>query len=110
MQIQAYRRKEPTTVNLCGITVEFKPNAQGDCVADVDQDDAVERLLSITEGYVEYQSSEAAEDVDQADSMDVSKWTAKQVRAYADSHGISLPSAAPVAELRTLLAQAIAER
>ena len=41
-------------VELFGSTIEFKPNDKGHFVAEVDEGDALERLLNISEGYCEY--------------------------------------------------------
>ncbi|WP_159917924.1 hypothetical protein [Pantoea sp. 18069] len=49
--IHAYRRKESTTVELFGLSIEFKPNDKKDVVAEVDNEEAVDRLLSIREAY-----------------------------------------------------------
>lgn len=54
MQIQAYRRTERTIVNLFGVDILFAPNDAQHVVADVVDDRACERLLSITEAYREY--------------------------------------------------------
>lgn len=60
MLIHAYRRQEPIEVELFGLKLEFKPNDFKHCVAEVTHAAAIERLLSIPEGYVEYGQSAAA--------------------------------------------------
>lgn len=60
MLIHAFVRKEPIEVTLFGLTIEFKPNEHKHCVAEVTHAAAIERLLSITEGYVEYRAVEGA--------------------------------------------------
>lgn len=60
MQIHAYRRTEKIPVELFGLSFEFKPNEQGHVVADVDDERAAERLLSISEAYCPYQPSAIA--------------------------------------------------
>ncbi|WP_225784666.1 hypothetical protein [Xenophilus sp. Marseille-Q4582] len=60
MQIHAYRRKEPTPVELFGLNYVFAPNAQGHCVATVEDERAVARLLAIPEAYREYSGAPAA--------------------------------------------------
>ena len=52
--IHAYRRKEATTVELFGLSIEFKPNEKKDVVAEVVHEEAVIRLLSISEAYRQY--------------------------------------------------------
>lgn len=59
MQIHAYRRKEPTPVELFQKTYLFAPNAAGHCVAEVEDDRAVVRLLAIPEAYREYDAATA---------------------------------------------------
>lgn len=54
MQIQAYRRTERTPVNLFGIDLMFEPNNLGHVVAEVHDERACERLLSISDAYREY--------------------------------------------------------
>lgn len=55
MQIHAYRRKEPTPVELFGQNYLFKPNDKGHCVADVEDERAVHRLVvELPEGYRQY--------------------------------------------------------
>lgn len=54
MQIHAYRRKEPITVDLLGQTIQFKLNDIAHCVADVVHEGAALRLLSIPEAYTAY--------------------------------------------------------
>lgn len=53
--IHAYRRNEPTTVELYGQTIQFKPNDKKDVVAEVQHEKAAARLLSITEAYRVYE-------------------------------------------------------
>lgn len=60
MQIHAYRRKEPTPVELFGLNYVFAPNAQGHCVASVEDERAVARLLAIPEAYREYDADAPA--------------------------------------------------
>lgn len=57
MLIHALRRTEPTTVELFGLKIEFKPNEHRHCVAEVTHAAAIHRLLSIREGYAEYASA-----------------------------------------------------
>lgn len=59
MQIHAYRRKEPTPVELFGKNYLFTPNAAGHCVADVADGRAIVRLLAISEAYCEYDAATA---------------------------------------------------
>lgn len=54
MQIHAYRRKDPIQVDLGKTKIDFKPNAAGDVVAEVEADAHCERLLEIDEAYREY--------------------------------------------------------
>lgn len=58
--IHAYRRKEPTTVELFGLSIEFKPNDKKDVVAEVDHEEALHRLLSISEAYRLYSAQPLA--------------------------------------------------
>jgi hypothetical protein len=48
------RRKEGTKIDLFGKAYDFQPNEQGAHVAEVADEQAIERLLSITEAYREY--------------------------------------------------------
>ncbi|MDR0215547.1 MAG: hypothetical protein LBJ15_16315 [Comamonas sp.] len=147
--IHAYRRKEATTVELFGISIEFKQNEKKDFVADVTHEGAAERLLGIPEAYREYgvavvhqaileasvtaaaaipaseQSSATAAPepgVTQAraeaqyvftneagDSIDISAWTAKEIRDFAEANQIDLPkgNGVKVGELRDMLAAAL---
>ena len=54
MLIHAYLRKETTEVTLHGLTLAFTPNEHKHCVAEVTHAAAIERLLSIKEGYRQY--------------------------------------------------------
>ncbi len=56
--IHAYRRTAPTTVELYGQSIQFKPNDKKDVVAEVQHEKAAARLLSITEAYRLYEPSE----------------------------------------------------
>ncbi len=56
--IHAYRRTAPTTVELYGQTIQFKPNDKKDVVAEVQHEKAAARLLSITEAYRLYEPAE----------------------------------------------------
>ncbi|MEG0139214.1 MAG: hypothetical protein RR818_04545 [Citrobacter sp.] len=56
--IHAYRRSAPTTVELYGQLIQFKPNDKKDVVAEVQHDKAAARLLSITEAYRLYEPAE----------------------------------------------------
>lgn len=56
--IHAYRRNEPTTVELYGKSIQFKPNDKKDVVAEVQHEKAAARLLSITEAYRLYEPVE----------------------------------------------------
>ena len=56
--IHAYRRKEATTVELYGQSIQFKPNDKKDVVAEVQHETAAARLLSITEAYRLYEPAE----------------------------------------------------
>lgn len=196
--IHAYRRKEATTVELFGLSIEFKPNDKKDVVAELDHEEAVDRLLSIREAYRLYahqpappvaalqndpavqhlaaqaqigatvsataasaasaageagnQQTEAPKPVDagepvtaqqtsasgesgmsdqgsganeskepgesqsqyvftneDGDSIDISKWTAAQIRDFAEANTIELPkgNSVKVSELRDLLAAAL---
>lgn len=53
--IHAYRRTAPTTVELYGQTIQFKPNDKKDVVAEVQHEKAAARLLSISEAYRLYE-------------------------------------------------------
>jgi hypothetical protein len=140
MLIHAIRRTEPTTVELFDLKIEFKPNEHRHCIAEVTHAPAIERLLSINEGYVEYGvpaavPSKDADDEDPAaaeheenqqaadasplvlvsdtgEKLDLTLFTAKQVREYAKEHGIDLPgsTSTPVAELRLILAKALTSK
>jgi hypothetical protein len=136
MLIHAIRRTEPTTVELFDLKIEFKPNEHRHCIAEVTHASAIERLLSINEGYVEYgvpavpskdadgqshavfeheekqQAADASPLVlvnDAGEKLDLNLFTAKQVREYAKEHGIDLPgsTSTPVAELRLILSKAL---
>ncbi|WP_213956343.1 hypothetical protein [Variovorax sp. dw_954] len=54
MQLHAYRRTEAAPVELFARDYLFKPNSLGHVVCEVDDERAVERLLSISEAYREY--------------------------------------------------------
>ncbi|WP_043009157.1 hypothetical protein [Comamonas testosteroni] len=56
--IHAYRRTAPTTVELYGQSIQFKPNDKKDVVAEVLHERAAARLLSITEAYRLYEPVE----------------------------------------------------
>ena len=56
--IHAYRRKESTTVELYGQSIQFKPNDKKDVVAEVLHEKAAARLLSISEAYRLYEPVE----------------------------------------------------
>ncbi|WP_087864815.1 hypothetical protein [Comamonas thiooxydans] len=56
--IHAYRRNEPTIVELYGQSIQFKPNDKKDVVAEVQHEKAAARLLSITEAYRLYEPVE----------------------------------------------------
>jgi hypothetical protein len=134
MLIHAFKRKEPTPIELFGLNIEFLPNAQGHCVAEVDDEAAIDRLLSISEAFCVYgepavqavapvEETDDTEDAptdepeavsltltnDAGETLDISTFTAKKVREFAAENGITLPSGnrTPVAELRQLLAQGL---
>ena len=119
MLIHAYRRKEPITVDLFGLTIEFTRNDAGAVVAEVRDARCIERLLSIDDAYVAYGEPEQQADEPEAaplvlvndagETLDIGKMTAKQVRAMAAENDIELPggNGTPVAELRQLLADAL---
>lgn len=124
MLIHAFKRKEPTPVELFGLKLVFTPNAAGHCVADVSKPEAVERLLGIPEAFREYEAEPSAEpkaetpaepDVslvlqsEDGETIDLSTFTAKRVREFAAEAGVTLPAgnSTPVAELRQLLARAL---
>lgn len=67
--IHAFRRKEATTVELFGLSIEFKPNDKKDVVAEVDHDGAVDRLLSIGEAYRLYGDQPLAKSLHDQASM-----------------------------------------
>lgn len=48
------KRPQGTTITLFGKRYEFKPNGAGDHVCEVTDPQAIERFLSVTEGYCEY--------------------------------------------------------
>ncbi|GHC72646.1 hypothetical protein GCM10007320_08660 [Pseudorhodoferax aquiterrae] len=54
MLIHAYCRKEPIVVELFGGLIKFELNDRGDVVAPVEDKPSIDRLLSISEGYREY--------------------------------------------------------
>lgn len=55
MKIHAFRRTQATPVDLFGTTYIFAPNELGHCVADVEDERAVRRLIvDIAEAYREY--------------------------------------------------------
>lgn len=57
------RRKDGTKVELFGESYNFQPNEQGTHVAEVTEQEAIDRFLSIKEAYREYgaqQTTEAA--------------------------------------------------
>ena len=117
MLIHAFKRKEPTPIELFGLNIEFKPNAQGHCVAEVDDEAAIDRLLSISEAYREYEAPAEEPAVSMVftnglgETLDISKFTAKQTREFAADNAIELPGGAiPVAELRKALAKALADK
>lgn len=56
--IHAYRRTAPTTVELYGQSIQFKPNDKKDVVAEVQHEKAAARLLSISEAYRLYEPVE----------------------------------------------------
>lgn len=66
MLLHAYRRTEPTPVSLYGLHFEFKPNPVGHVVCDIEDDRAIERLLSIAEAYRPYSTDAAVEYIDRA--------------------------------------------
>lgn len=53
------KRANGSLVKLDDTTYHFKPNAKGDHVAEVDDDDHAETLLAITEGYEAYEQEPA---------------------------------------------------
>ena len=58
MKIHAFRRTQATPVELFGTTYNFAPNELGHCVADVEDERAVRRLIvDIAEAYREYDVS-----------------------------------------------------
>ena len=59
MLIHAYRRKEPIVVELFGGLIKFELNERGHAVAPVEDQPSIDRLLSISEGYREYDGEAA---------------------------------------------------
>ncbi|WP_315128115.1 hypothetical protein [Comamonas antarctica] len=83
--IHAFRRKESTTVELFGLSIEFKPNEKKDVVADVDHDGAVDRLLSISEAYRLYADQPLA--LSRHDQASMRLIDALDARIRVDQHG-----------------------
>lgn len=95
MQIQAYRRTAPITVDT-GITeLEFKVNAAGDVVVEVEDDDEIEILLNIPEAYREYAPVAAVKPVKAAKS-EVVPPAAKVVAAAAGAESKPSDDAKPL--------------
>lgn len=61
MLIHAYRRKDATPVHTGKTNIEFKVNDAGDVVAEVADQDDIDVLLAIPEGYRAYQGGKVAE-------------------------------------------------
>lgn len=83
--IHAFRRKESTTVELFGLSIEFKPNEKKDVVAEVDHDGAVDRLLSISEAYRLYADQPLA--LSRHDQASMRLIDALDARIRMDQHG-----------------------
>ena len=64
MLIHAYKRKEAMQVSLGALLIDFKPNKAGEVVANVTDQKAIDRLLSIGEAYREHGADEAAVEPD----------------------------------------------
>ncbi len=77
MLIHAFKRKEPTPIELFGLNIEFKPNAQGHCVAEVDHEAAIDRLLSISEAFCVYgePAVQAVAPVEETDDTEITEET-----------------------------------
>lgn len=54
MLLHAFRRTEKTPIHLFGVDFSFEPNSAGHVVCEVTDERAAERLLSISEAYVQY--------------------------------------------------------
>lgn len=62
MLIHAYNRTKPTTVDLHGQKIQFKPDEHGKVVADVTDKKSIDLLLSITEGYQKHSAGDDREE------------------------------------------------
>ncbi|WP_057092025.1 hypothetical protein KV708_09600 [Comamonas thiooxydans] len=90
--IHAYRRKEATTVELFGLFIEFKPNDKKDVVAEVDHEEAVDRLLSIREAYRLYPGQPAAAVQSAQSSLVNQQATAQVLTDYSTSKIVMEPA------------------
>lgn len=94
------KRKEGTTVTLDGETYHFKPNKQGDHVAEVDEPEHIAVLLAIVEGYRSYDNEELKVESKPIDTLeDAKKWLKqygvnprddKALRGLAKSNDVKL--------------------
>lgn len=128
MLVHAYRRVSAVTVNLFGVDIEFLAHTvSGNFVAEVTDERCIERLLDIPEAYRECKESHAAAPDEVKDhvappvnsnplvltngpeTLDLSDWSEKTVREFAQAHGVKLPGgkATKVSDLRLMLADGL---
>lgn len=120
MLIQAYRRKDPVNVDLFGQTIEFVGNADGDMVAEVTDQDVIDRLLSIDEAYREHgaKPAKAASKpakpkgkfvlVNGDETVDLSAMDDKAVRKFGKENGVPVNNFLKGDDLRQLVIATLA--
>lgn len=103
MQIKSILQRDGGThIDMGGKVYHFVPNDAGDHVAEVSDDDHIERFLSIIEGFEEYGEPAADEGATGIETM-----LKKELLDLAGQHGIELNASAPVVVLRKQLAIAL---
>lgn len=103
MQIKSILQREGGThIDMGGTVYHFAPNDAGDHVAEVSDDDHIERFLSITEGFEEY-----GDPVPDPGATGIEIMLKKELLALAGQNGIELNPSAPVVVLRKQLAIAL---
>lgn len=121
------RRKNGTSVELFGSKYDFQPNEQGAHVAEVTEQEAVDRFLSIKEAYREYgaqQTTEANKDGDDGSDgsdeptdylitnddgsdLDLGKLSKEELIKFAEANSIKIDKRKSPDDLAKLIFEAV---
>lgn len=91
-----------------GTEYHFRPNENGDHVAEVTDAAHLAQLLAISEGFEEYGEAKTEDGEAEDGGIDLGSMNKAALLAFAAEHGIALNDKAPVPVLRKQIAEALA--